>query len=476
MPEQRDLAGGTARPTRGSSTTTATTGPTRAGQQSELTETVAPDMDLSDEEKTEAEAIIDVFEDLPTVSQDDLKERVKDRVLEEYGTLQGPAIRNVLRGEMAKRTLPGLDLPGFGEMYTEDDGQIPCGADMPHICTGCGHAFEVGRTCARSTCPRCAPAWVTKRAWNHVARIQEAAKMKSANIDAPVYKHHAMISPPPGVLVDADDPVDELKSVIKKFMDVIDMDGVGYYHGYRGADADDHEDDRGEWKKRQFSMRDWEGDVREELERSPHFHLVGACPWFPGGDVVKQIFEETGWVIHRITERNGSPVSLGDMTSVARAVTYCLSHTSLDTDGGRNEYVHVKKGSAYHNAAVYDSTERKAKEAVRKVAPQTLGLSTVGIECKAEVPDDECDHDHDDLDDGDADDGDGDSSTDDGMTTCRGDVSHIDDEDTQKLIENEGWQETALHADRAVGALEKWREVGDWRGWRDLDMDLPPPD
>jgi hypothetical protein len=212
----------------------------------------------------------------------------------------------------------------------------------------------------------------------------------------------------------------------------------------------------------------------------PHFHAVVVSPHIPGGDVTTAIYDRTGIITHRVTERNGSPVSLGDMGAVARAITYCLSHTGIDTRHDANQAQYRAYGSAYHNAEYYDKTERAAKQAVKWAAPDTLGLSTVGLECKTELPEDECDHDPDidDLD-GDSDGTDDSDSDDSGMVTCGGDPVDIDQ--AERFVEDEDWRQTAKYAEDAQTTLDAWREAGGWRGWVDGqtsldDVESDPPD
>ncbi len=438
---------------------------------SDLHDTVGPGMGVPDE----AVPIIDALDGLPTLDREEIADRYFSSGNASFW--QGEAgLSDVPAFELAKYRLPALDLPSFGEEYPD------CGAEIPHVCEDCGHTFEVGRTCARSMCPRCAASWVTKRAPNMVGRIHEAAKMKSAALDnQAVFKHHLAVSPPPEMFIDADDPLDEAFHAIRDMMEAIDMEGVVFYHPYRGADATDAEDDRGEWKKRLFNDRNWEGDVRNDLERSPHFHIIGACPWVPGGETTKAIEDKTGWVIERITERNGSAVSLGDLPAVARALTYCLSHTGIDTSGDANQAQYRAYGSAFHNAEYRDSTEQKAKKAVKWAAPDTLGLSTVGIECKKERPEEEVELE--DLDDLDGDTDSADDDEDSGMVKCGADPVDIDR--AERFVEDEDWQETAKFADDAQQTLEEWREAGGWRGWVEGQTSLddvgeddgdPPPD
>ncbi len=404
-----------------------------------------------------------IEEDLPTVTTEELEQRWDELV----DSGQKPT-------DFRPRQ---LDLPGFGEAYDGSEDRIPCGAEIPHVCKDCGDRIDMGRTCYRSRCPRCAPAWVTQRAPGIVNRIMSAAKMK----EGAQYKHHVAVSPPPDLLVDIEEASDDtaedaIISMLQNFMREIGMDGIVVYHPWSGDNEksfEENHDDIGEWKKRLFSDRDWHGDVREELQHRPHFHIIGTCPWFPGGDVTKRIHERTGWVFHRITKKNGSPVSLGNYKSVARAVTYALSHTGIDTEGDRNRYVHGKVGSAYHNAD--DRNLPKSTEAVHEVAPETLGIPSFQIECKNDLPEEEADHDEADaLEASESEESSSEETS--SRVTCGGGVENIDKAD---FVEDEDWQQTALHADRAVEAREEWKDAGGWKGWVGqavLVDDDPPPD
>lgn len=324
-----------------------------------------------------------------------------------------------------------------------------------------------------------------ERAPGIVARIQSAAKMK----EGAVYKHHGVISPPPETYIDAEHPEQAALDAVGDMMERIDFDGIALYHPWSGKNDEDrfddeHDDDQGEWKKRIGSERDWFGDVREDLQHRPHIHVIGATSWFPGGDVTDYIHDQTGWVIHRITERNGSAISLSDPESIARAVCYALSHTAIDTreDGFGGEYdtfVRKKKGSAYHapnDSDPHPSHEqnlREAEEAVAKVAPDVLGVPSANIECKVSVEDVEDEHkDHHAEDHLDAE-GDGEStpSSDDSSSTkvrkCRGDLVDVDDAD---FVEDEKWQRRAEHADEAVQVREEWKKSGGWEAWTDRSV------
>lgn len=435
---------------------------------SDVHDTTGPGTSISNADLELAERLTEVVDSLPTLTEKEIADRHAPRSVhrDEFGA-----------GLWTEQYRPAaLDLPGFGE-ERED-----CGAEIPHVCEGCGKSVEIGRTCAQSTCPRCAPKWVLNRAPGIVSKIMGAAKMK----DGAQYKHHVAVSPPADLFVDEDHPEQAIGRMLQQFMAEIDMDGVILYHPYSGKSddetgfAENHNDDRGEWKHRLFEGRSW-GDVRDELQHRPHFHIIGTCNHFPGGDVTAELYRRTGWVFHRITERNGSPVSLGDMNAVARAVCYAISHTGIDTredglGGESNRYLKWRKGSAYdaHDGRNIDA----AREAVYRVAPDVLGIPSMDVSCRSEVPEDECEHDHDHIEDLDGDGGleDGSTSTTEpGMTTCKSALVDVDDAD---FVEDENWQRSALYYEEAVEARQKWDEAGGWQGWSGQatisDVEDPP--
>jgi hypothetical protein len=375
--------------------------------------------------------------------------------------------------------LPALGLPGFGE-ERED-----CGVEIPHCCSDCGHPIAVGRTCAQSRCPRCAPAWVTRRAPNAVSRVTEAARMISANLGGQsVPCHHVVVSPPEDWLIDVeadgvDDPLDETFHVVRDILDGFDAEGLVAYHPWSGND--DLEDDRGEWKNRLFAGREWD-DVREELKKRPHFHCIVAAPFIPGQQVTAAIYEATGWVVHRVT-RNGSAVSLGDIHNVARATTYSLSHVGIDCRGEQNRAQYRLYGSHVHKADCRSIDE--ARRAVHDVAPETLGVGKLDVECRSKVPADPDDEYQQELvdEDGSAESSESSEPTaeSDGLTTCRG--SLVDIEEAKELLNDEDWRAQAPpeNVEQLERIREKWDELGGWRGWIDadqttLDFEEPPPD
>lgn len=433
---------------------------------------VGPDLALSSEEREQVEEITGAIDAIPTLTRNQLEEKYFDQV--PSARLWADEVDGAAMLE-ADHQPKQCKLPGFGSMYED------CGARIPHACEHCGHLVEIGRTCARSECPRCGSRWVTKRAPRLVSRIYEAARMK----EGAQYLHHGVISPPKDFFADVDDSEEALEKLYQfghEFMGSCDMDGIMVYHPYRGAsDKDDareaHEDDRGEWKNRIFENRSWK-DVRSELEFSPHLHVIGCTSWFPGGDVIAEIYDQTGWIIHRITERNGSAVSLGDIHSLSRAVTYALSHCGIDMTGEQNKSEYRKHGSAFH-AADCRSID-KATDAVHRVAPDTLGVASQYVECRNDVHEDDCahDHDHDHHSDGSEADSDRTSDSDPGMTTCRGALRDFND--VGDLLERPSWRKpihpTQLTRLEQVHAI--WEEVGGWRGWVDRDQSRisDPPD
>lgn len=283
-----------------------------------------------------------------------------------------------LVGDDSYRWLPPLVLPGFGDEYPD------CGDDLPLFCEDCGHVATVGRTCARSSCPRCGAAWCRDRGEVIVGKLASLRAMLDDGSGSHRF-HHLALSPPDDWRLEADDVLDRTFQVIYDVLDALGIDGAYvFYHPWRGADGDD----RGAWKDRQFAGREWEGDVRDELELGPHFHVICVADEVRGGQLTADVHEATGWVTKRITP-DGSNVSLYDDDAMARAVLYCLSHTGLrQTDAGltaqfrghgvqkTDDGTPVKRLPDYLDH--YD-------ELVRRAAPDTLGVSLSGELCTESV-------------------------------------------------------------------------------------------
>jgi hypothetical protein len=216
-----------------------------------------------------------------------------------------------------------------------------------------------------------------------VGKLDATARMMASARDEPVYKHHVVFSPPDDWFLEADDVLDRTFDVIKELLKIMDAEGAIFYHPWAGADGVG--DDRGEWKKRLFNDRDWD-DVREELKPRGHFHAVVCSPHIPGGETISEVNARTDWVIKRIVKRDDSGRSLADLEDVARAVTYSMSHTGITTEGdGNNQAEYRYFGSTLHRATVYDDIQEAADQAVRQVAPKTLGIPSKAVRCEREV-------------------------------------------------------------------------------------------
>lgn len=422
-----------------------------------MTEAIDGEPGATDEDRAMADAVIDRIQ------------RPRQSPLEDRGDPGG--------------WLPKLDLPGFGDRG--DD----CGEEIPHFCDHCGHTFTVGRTCARSVCPRCAPEWVMKRAGSskensggtkddvetteqpgHVALLDAAARMKSSASGGESIKwHHVVFSPPMNDwFLEAQDPLQRTFEVIREVLDLWGAEGYVYYHPWAGDNENHDGDDRDRWKNRLFNeQREWEGDVRDELIPRGHFHVVAAADWIPGGDVTRLVNEATGWVIKRITKRDGSGYSIDGLDDLAATVTYCLSHTGIDTSGESNRAAYRRYGSTFR-AVQHCPKLEEADDWVRTVAPRTLGVAPKSVKCQEEVPEGEeqSHNDYTDL----LEEGDGDGSAtetaDDpdepDWTDCGGRVRSIDE--APAFLKDPEWRARARRSDELQSTWEEWENGDGWPG------------
>lgn len=359
--------------------------------------------------------------------------------------------------------LPELELPGFGEKY--DD----CGEEkIPRFCADCGKTHKVGRTCYRSRCPRCGKAWNRRQGTAIASKLEATRRYKESK--RPGWSgwkfHHLALSPPDGFATFSHESLQRTFDLLKEVLDELGAaDGAIFYHPYRGEDGDD----RGEWKQRLFEERDF-ADVLDELEHSPHFHVVVVSKHIDGGHVTKSIEEQTGWLVERIT-KGDSNVSIYNKYDLARVVTYCLSHTGLEEmDDGSHRAAYRYFGRTA-NLAATDEIEAEMDAAVRSVAPRTIGLEWSSLACLEDrdgrepqsplvastaaafssgdgegFPDDE---------ENDAPDG-----------VCAGRL--LDIKKAGPFLENEEWVENAPYSEELREAWEEWRE--------EVDDDRPPPD
>lgn len=358
--------------------------------------------------------------------------------------------------------LPELELPGFGEAY--DD----CGDEIPRFCADCGATHTVGRTCYRSRCPRCGMAWTRNQGTAITAKLEATRRLKESK--RPGWGgwkfHHLVLSPPEGFATFSHESLDRTFDLLKEVLDELGAaQGVIFYHPYRGADGDD----RGEWKQRLFSEMDFD-EVLDELEHSPHFHVVVVSKHIDGGHVTRAIEEETGWLVERIT-KGDSNVSIYDKYDLARVVTYCLSHTGLEEmDDGSHRAAYRYFGRTA-NLAATDEIEAEMDAAVRSVVPRTIGLEWSSLAC---------------LEDrdgrepqsplvastaaafsaggGDGFPADAEDEAPDGV--CAGRLLEI--KKAPRFLEDEEWVENAPYSDDLRETWEEWRD--------EVDGDRPPPD
>lgn len=292
----------------------------------------------------------------------------------------------VLRADGQTGELPMMAIPGFGEEY--DD----CGKPMPMACSGCGHTTEVGRTCRRSTCPRCGAAWVRDRAKNLCGQLGATRAVRDKNRDDHQRYHHLAWMPPEDWRLQSKDVLERTRETIRDMMYALDLEGYVFYHPWSGSGYDDDEsgDDRGKWKDRLFSDREWEGDVREELEFRPHFHIVCVGHKVPGQDFSKEIYDRTGWILTRICKSEENAVSIYDDEDLAKVVTYCLSHSAIDLDAGSDgsaQRTYRRYGPVITDPKVSpdDNALEHHDRLVRQAATTTLGIPMKDQFCFAET-------------------------------------------------------------------------------------------
>jgi len=322
----------------------------------------------------------------PNLGTEDLDVELLSSVLERIDRLdraewpdEPGAVPAGANGE--RLSLPPLDLPGFG-----DQGEPDCGDPIPHFCEGCGSTTTVGRTCTESTCPRCAAAWCRDRTVNVCSRLAAARASLDAVEDDHIRYHHLAINLPDEWAVASDQPLRDTFRMLYDVLDEMGLQGYVFYHPYRG-DPDQEEDDRGKWKDRLFEGREW-SDVLQELSFRPHFHAIVVGHEVPGGQFTKELYDETEIVLKRITRNEESKVSIYNEHALARAVSYCISHTGIRKIGENHQVQYNPFGEAVHpsdGVTVYESRREEMDKIVRSVVPTTLGLQLSSGLCSREV-------------------------------------------------------------------------------------------
>lgn len=383
-------------------------------------------------------------------------------------------------GVLGDYMLPRLKLPGFdGENH--DD----CGDELPHACKCCGSVVGVGRTCAESTCERCATAWCRERASAWAARLMQLKAYRYAVTGDDQFYHHLTVSPPDGWLVDEDEPRKAGRSIVRSIMQELGVEGVAVYHPWRGKDEQigdeshprdaypddsDTDDDRGEWQNRLFEGRDWDGDVRDELRFSPHYHVVCVGGWVRGGQLTEAVHEATGWVIHRITPDDPEQThSIRDDRALARVLAYVHSHAGIrETDAGNHRVETTRTGEHLTGGGrerfeVSQATEERADRLVREEAWKVLGIPSADMTCH----EDHLQPPEDDDETVRAGDGDGDDAGGDGEhhERCKGALVPINKRDPntgelywEQQLEDDDWTDDARYPVQVREALDEWRD------------------
>jgi len=315
-----------------------------------------------------------------------------------------PAHRSLVHAEFGDDREQEAILPGFGEDGDASLARDDCGDSHPFVCDDCGQSVEFGRTCGMSVCARCAVAWVRDRAIPKAAKVRRVRKKKHQATPGDEHQkiHHLVVSPSLGWFydlarsgLDRREAQETTREVVKDILDELRAQGVMISHSFRGADEDgatqSESDDRGSWKERLFSDREWDDDVREQLAWKPHIHAIVVSDWIEGGDLVERVEDETGWVIHRIADDNG--VSLQDDGAMARALTYCISHADIHVRDENNQSI-VREVGAFEGDIIksdgrftpHPADTDWADAVVRRHANRTLGLASGTTDCGAELP------------------------------------------------------------------------------------------
>lgn len=419
----------------------------------------------------------------PDVGADELDVDLLERVIDRIDQLPRPDWGDDLDGipvsaDGRHLSLPPADLPGFGEEYDN------CGDDIPHFCEGCGAKTTIGRTCKRSSCPRCAPAWCRDRTISATSRLAAARAALDAVKDDHQRYHHLAINLPDDWRIDAENPLEKTRQMIISILKEMDLQGYLFYHPYRGR-TDTDEDDRGKWKDRLFNDREWR-DVSRELSLRPHFHAIVIGHEVPGGQFTKILHDETEIVLKRITKSEESNVSIYNERGLARSTSYCISHTGLVRKGDEMHAEYQPFGEAVHpsdGVDVLDRTRDEMDRIVREEIPMTLGVALGSQLCVSNVPEGEsessarsriisqaaADDPEDptkDFDDELAGSGEtlieGEEIEDVELTECEGKLRHI--RDAPRFLDNAEWRAEARY----------WRQLQTtWDEWSDRLDELP---
>lgn len=216
-------------------------------------------------------------------------------------------------------TIPGKNDPGPG-----------CGEWGPRdFCDTCGEVHHGPHRCHKRTCPDCWKAWTARRTEAVVRRLQGARWNEPDGLRRRVV--HAVASPPPGEVRTLTDVSRYRRKAHERMREAGLRGGVCVFHGFRVTEAakeayrevGSQDDVEGVWQWVRENDRDW----RAQTYWSPHFHYIGLCEDFEADD-------SDEWVLRRLSSGKAfTAVSqVPAYESVARMVSYILSHATFETD------------------------------------------------------------------------------------------------------------------------------------------------
>lgn len=354
-----------------------------------------------------------------------------------------------------KRTPTAEKLIGFGTMYDT------CGEAMTHFCGDCGRIArdadgepaEIGQTCWRKQCPRCASGWAMRASYTATAKLESLRKQvlyERPGNNSPRF-HHIVISFP-SLATAGKDPDEASWEVAKTVLDEISLGYHGallIHHSHSGNQGDD----RGIWKERVFQGRDWEGDVEDELKVRHHVHAIVLADRVQK-DLCTTVADRTNNEIipHRVEQQGGSSdVSLYNEYDLASATTYGFSHARDAEDADTYRYC-----GRLANHSADSQTEAQMRQVVRSVAPRTLNLDLGDTTCGHATEDEDAKAARPQFDgSGDGSDGESNTTTADGTPKCGGRLVPI--EHAPSFIED------VDHRDELVAEYTRWNGA-------------PPPD
>ncbi len=322
-------------------------------------------------------------------------DEIREVVRSGYGEI-GHSPGDVINRDSTRSTpterLPELEIPGQRGLQRDD-----CGEDLPAFaCEECGFPKYIGRTCGSPHCSRCWASAVKDKTIRSSGKLEGFRRKLyakySGNFDID-FNH--VVASLPDFLVDSDTPIKRALLVLKTLLEKKwQIEGfLSIYHPYRikkkyRADQYEHDGEPGEgdmtWKDVLTS-----DDPMQFLKFEPHFHL-----FFPAKRksfdylTAESVYEESGWLFHRITKGEDSNVSVEDLDDLVHQITYCFSHAGVnDRNADRSELTSRMKGDL-HNCYIPDGVEEKCLASFCDASPKLLGVKFANVSnatCDAEI-------------------------------------------------------------------------------------------